>query len=453
MAKTTKNLTEGVIWRQILVFAIPILVGQIFQNLYNSVDAIVVGNAVGTTALAAVSSSADISHLLTGFFTGFSTGGGVLISRYFGAKDREKLQLSLHTLVTVSIIIGVSMAVLGIVCSPLLLVIVDCPEDVYVEALVYLRIYLAGILFTSIYNVGAAILRAVGDSKRPFYYLLISSVINIIMDVVLVVWLKLGVQGAAYATIVSQGVSCLMVYSRLFRSEEIYKLNVKALRHIDGQMVKEVVVLGLPAGIQASLIAISNLFVQRYINAFGSSAMAGIGAAKKIDRFVGMVGQSMGLAVSTFVGQNVGAKKIGRAFKGIRTSLIFCLTYNVIVGALILLFANSIIRVFTSDESAISYGVAMIMTIIPLYCFQSLNQIFSNAVRGFGKSFVVMLCSIFGMIGCRQIFLFISMQVNYNVKNIYLGFPVGWGCAALFVLVYYFVVIKRKYKNISREEA
>ncbi|MBR4889569.1 MAG: MATE family efflux transporter, partial [Clostridia bacterium] len=404
MKKSSTNLTTGNITKQILAFAVPIFVGQLFQTLYNSVDSIVVGNAVGTTALAAVSASADISHLLVGFFTGLSTGAGVLFSRSFGAGDHKKLHDAIHTALTFSLILGVAMAVLGIVISPLLLNIVDCPPDVYEEALLYLRIYLVGVLFTALYNVGAGVLRAVGDSKNPLYFLVISSVTNIILDVLLVVVFPLGVAGAALATVGSQFVSVFLVFRKMLFTNDVYKLVLRDL-HINKQLLMEVLDLGLPAAIQACLTSISNLFVTRYINSFGSAAMAGIGAGKKIDRFAGMVAQSLGLATSTFVGQNVGAKKIGRAFQGIRVCLIAGFAYVAVVGTAIYFNAEPLARIFTSDAAAISYGVAMITTMIPLYFCQAFNQIIANAVRGFGKSRVVMVCSLSGMIVCRQIFL------------------------------------------------
>ncbi len=449
MKKSSTNLTSGNITKQILTFALPIFVGQLFQTLYNSVDSIVVGNFVGTTALAAVSASADISHLLVGFFTGMSTGAGVLFSRSFGAGDEKKLHDAIHTALTFSLILGVLMAVLGIFISPLLLNIVDCPEDVYDEALLYLRIYLVGVLFTALYNVGSGVLRAVGDSKNPFYFLVISSCTNIVLDVVLVAVLPLGVAGAALATVLSQFISVFLVFRKMLRANDVYKLIIRDLR-IDKKLLLEVLDLGLPAAIQASLTSISNLFVTRYINSFGAAAMAGIGAGKKIDRFAGMVAQSLGLATSTFVGQNVGAKRYDRAFNGIRICLLSGFIYVAVVGSAIYFNADTLVRVFTSDAATIGYGVAMIHTMIPFYFCQAFNQIIANAVRGFGKSRVVMLCSLLGMIGCRQLFLAITMNINWSVYNIYYGYPVGWGCAALFVFIYYLVVIRRKYKEEAR---
>ena len=457
MKRGSRDLTQGNIYKELILFCLPIFAGQVFQNLYNSVDSIVVGKALGTTALAAVSASADISMLLTGFFVGFSTGGGVLIARRFGAKDYAGMEKALHTLVSFGIIIGFSMAFAGILLSPLLLKLVRCPDDVFPEALAYLRIYLVGVLFTAIYNVGSRILQSVGDSRRPFYYLVISSVTNIVMDLLFVLVLHLGVRGAALATIISQGLSVFLVYSKMLRTDDVYKLIPKKLLHMDGEMLKEIAILGFPAAIQSSLISISNLFVQRYINYFGSSAMAGIGAAKKIDRFVGMIAQCLGLATTTFVSQNVGAKKYDRAFSGIRAALLICAVYMVIVGSTVYGLADFFVHIFIDEEEAVGFGVSMVHVMIPFYYFQVLNNIFANAVRGFGKSFVVMVCSIVGMIGCRQLFLFLSMRVNYAVENVYVGFPVGWACAAIMVMVYYFIKIRPKYtkelKELREQEA
>ncbi|MBQ6680517.1 MAG: MATE family efflux transporter [Lachnospiraceae bacterium] len=452
MRKSSTDMTKGNVARQLLLFALPILLGQIFQNLYNSVDAIVVGRGVGKTALAAVSASADITHLIVGFFTGLSTGAGILFARSFGAKDYKKLHDAIHTSVTFYVILGVVMAAVGLVLTPLLLKLVACPDDVFREADAYLRIYFIGILFTAIYNIGAGVLRSVGDSRNPFIYLVIASVVNVIADLVLVVLLKMGVRGAAIATVVSQLLSVVLVFRRLIRAEDVYKLKIRDLK-IDRKLLLEILDLGIPAAIQASLIAISNMFVSRYINSFGSDAMAGIGAAKKIDRFVGMVAMSVGQALATFIGQNFGANRLDRAFRSIRVSILFNLVYILALGSVIFSFAGFFVRIFTTDENAIRYGVDMIHIMMPFYFMQSLNQIFANAVRGFGKSRVVMLCSIFGMIGCRQIFLAITMSIKRSVTFVYLGFPFGWMMAALLVMIYFYFAIYRKYHAEARETA
>lgn len=450
MKKSSSDLTKGSVAKQLLMFAIPLLMGQIFQNLYNSVDAIVVGRSVGKTALAAVSASSDITHLVVGFFTGLSTGAGILFSRTFGAKDHQKLHNAIHTSVAFSVILGVVMAAVGVLITPLLLKIVACPDDVLDEANAYLRIYFIGIMFTSIYNIGAGVLRSVGDSRNPFIYLVIASVVNIVMDILLVVVLPFGVQGAAMATIISQLLSVVLVFRRLLKANDVYRLELKELR-IDVKLLLEILDLGIPAAIQSSLISISNMFVSRYINSFGSDAMAGIGAAKKIDKFVSMVAMSVGQAIATFIGQNVGAKRYDRAFKSIRVALLFNFCYVAILGSAIYFNAESFVRIFTTDENAILFGIDMIHTMMPLYYMQSINHILSNTVRGFGKSRVVMLCSISGMIVCRQIFLAISMHMDWNVRNIYYAYPVGWACAALLVFVYFYVTIHRKYWKMAKE--
>ena len=450
MKKGSRDLTQGNIVKELILFALPIFAGQVFQNLYNSVDSIVVGRALGTTSLAAVSSSADISQLLNGFFVGFSTGGGVLVARYFGAKDREGLEKALHTLVSLGMIVGLVMAMAGIALAPLLLRIVDCPDDVLPEALAYLRVYLIGVLFTAIYNVGSRILQAVGDSRRPFYYLVISSLTNIAMDILFVAVFRIGVVGAALATIISQGLSVILVYTRMLRTDDVYRLVPSKLMKMDPEMLRGIASLGFPAALQSSLISVSNLFVQRYINSFGSSAMAGIGAAKRIDRFVGMIAQSLGLATTTFVAQNVGAGKYSRAFRGIRTALAICAVYVATFGTLIYTNAEFFVSIFITKPEAVAYGVSMVHVMLPFYYFQSLNSIFANAVRGFGKSFVVMLCSILGMIGCRQVFLFFAMRSNYIVENVYFAYPFGWACAAVSVMIYYFVKIRPKYSGMEK---
>ncbi len=446
MKKSSVSLTEGPIARLILTFALPILAGQIFQNLYHSVDAIVVGKLVGTTALAAVTSSTDITNLLIGFFSGLSVGAGVLFSRFFGAKDYESLRESIHTALTFAVILGTAMAALGIALTKPLLRLVACPDDVFPEAAGYLRIYFVGILFTSIYNVGSGILRAVGDSKNPFLYIVVASLTNIVLDVVFVAWFGLGVNGVAYATIVSQLFSNLLLYRRLTRTDDVYRVSFRDLR-IRRKYLKEIIRLGIPTAIQMSLVSISNLFVQRYINAFGSSVMAGTGAAKKIDKFIGLIPQSIALATMTFVSQNLGAEKHERAFKGIRTCLVLAIAFVLVPGILLFAFAVPVSSVFTDDPAALSVSAAMLRTMVPFFFFQALNQTFMSASRGFGRSRAVMWLSMSGLIVMRQIFLAISMSVSRTVTNVYFAYPVGWGFSALFVFLYYWFAIRRPYHH------
>ena len=436
------DLTEGPVYRCILIFTLPILASHIFQNLYNSVDSIVVGNYVGKTALAAVGASSDISALLTGFFTGLSTGAGVLFARYFGAKKYDKLHDSIHTALTFSLLIGVAMAILGVIFSPALLHMVDCPADVYDEALSYLRIYFIGVLFTAIYNVGAGVLRAVGDSRRPFIYLVIASVINIILDLVTVKQLQMGVMGVALATIVSQLVSVILVFRTMLSTDDVYRVRISDLK-IDPDMLRDVIRLGIPAAIQSSIISLSNLFVQKYLNAFGSGALAGSTAAKKVDRFVGMIGQSIGQATAPYVSQNIGAKNRKRVTRGLWAVTVISGVCFVVLALIMYSYAESLIRLFTDDAEAVGYGIRMMKIMVPFYFIQSLMQIFANAVRGFGRSAAVMVWYLLGMVGCRQLFLAVSMHFNHVIDNVFYAFPVGWFFGFLFVAGYYFIYRKQ----------
>lgn len=445
MKKTSLDLTQGSITKQIILFALPILLSQVFQNLYNSVDSLIVGNFLGTTALAAVTSCADISQLLVGFFTGLSAGAGVLFARYFGMKNYERLHDAISTSLIFSFIIGITMMAVGICIADVLLNIVACPADVYDEAIIYLRVYLVGLLFTSLYNVASGVLRSVGDSRNPFIYLVISSILNIILDIIFVVVFKMQVLGVALATIISQLLSVILVYYQLTHAHDVYRIDLRHLK-FDSTMLKEVISLGLPAALQSCLISISNLFVQRYVNLFGSSVMAGVGAAKKIDKFVGLIANSLGMSTATFVSQNIGAKRIDRAKKGIRITFVLAFIPVAIIGSLIYIYANRAISLFIDDKDAIYYGAMMIQTMMPLYYSQSINQIMLNTLRGFGKSFVAMILSLLGMIGIRQLFLAISFSIERNVNHVFLGYPIGWIFSALFVSLYYFIVIRPKYK-------
>ncbi len=450
MKKTSTDLTQGNIVKLLITFALPILVGQIFQNLYNTVDLIIVGRFVSTTALAAVTASSDISMMLVGFFTGLSTGAGVLFARHFGAKNHNALHDAIHTSIAFSILLGSAMALIGIIFTPFLLKVVACPADVFDEAALYLRIYLVGILFTSIYNVGSGVLRAVGDSRSPFYYLMASSITNIVLDLVLVVVLGMGVDGVAIATVASQLVSVTLVLRRMIKTTDVYRLRIKELR-INGKILLEVMDLGLPAAIQSCMISLSNLFVQRYVNAFGSSAMAGIGAAKKLDKFAGMPSNALGLATATFVSQNYGAGKVDRAYKGILSCLGISFVTVALIATPLYFNAETFVSIFIeNDAKAVLSGVTMMQCMLPLYFFQALNAMFSNASRGFGRSRAVMVLSLIGMIGMRQLFLAITMNLYHDIKFVCYGFPLGWAFSALFVMIFFYFKIWKKYPYKSR---
>ena len=440
---TSVDLTEGPILPELISFALPLMLGQVFQNLYNSVDSIIAGNFVGVTALAAITTCADIARLLTGFFTGLAAGAGVVFARYFGAKKENDLHRSIHTALTFAIQLGLFMMTVGIVFSPALLRLVRCTEDVFGEALVYLRLYLVGILFTSLYNVGAAVLRSVGDSRTPFNVLVASSLLNVVLDFLFIVAIPMGVAGAALATILSQALSVAIVAVKMLRTTDVYRLVPKDLT-IDAAYLRDIVLLGIPSAIQTGLIAFSNLFVQRYVNGFGTAAMAGTGIGKKIDAYVGLVAVSFGQAMTTFAGQCMGAGKKERARKGLRLSLLLNFGLLIVIGIPVYFFAEPVARLFTPDAGAIAFGITMVRILIPLYGFQVLMQILSNTLRGFGHSLYAMVTTTTGLIVCRQIYLAIAMRISHDIRLVYLGWPVGWFFAFLFSFIcYLFLVVKK----------
>ena len=445
----TSDFTTGRIIPQLIVFALPILLGQVFQTLYNSVDSIVVGRYVGTTALAAVAASSDISYMLVGFFTGLSSGAGVLFSRYFGARDYDKLHDAIHTAMAFSVIFGLVIAGLGLVITPWLLKVVACPDDVYPEAIRYLRIYISGAVLTSIYNVASGALRAVGDSRDPLIFLIVSSLVNIALDLLFVLGFGMGVEGVAIATVLAQLVSVVMVLWTMMRTDDVYQLQLKDLR-IDKALLLKILDLGLPAGIQVCLICISNLFMQRFINLLGSAAMAGMGAAKKVDKFINIISNSVALSATTMVSQNVGANNYRRAFKGLRSAFMIAMVAVAALAIPLYYSAETALSLFTEDAAALAYGVSMMHVMVPTYYLQMSNSILSNVVRGFGKSRTVMVLSLLSLVGMRQLFLHIAMAIRPCAEVVYLSFPVGWLFGASFMFLYFLFAILRPYYRTKR---
>ena len=444
--KRNVDLTEGNILKALIAFALPIFVGQIFQNLYNSVDSIVVGQFVSSDALGAVNASSSISNMLVGFFTGLSAGVGVVFGSNFGAKNYKKLHDAIHTSMTFTLIVGVTIALFGALLSPTLLTLVKCDPEIMVEATNYLRIYMIGVLFTAMYNVGAGVLRSIGDSQSPFYYLVISSCTNIVLDLVFVVCFNWGVNGVAIATIISQFISLALVTYKMMHLHPEFSLRIKDMR-IDLSVLKEVLLLGLPAALQSSITSISNLFVNRYINSFSKAATAGIGTAMKIDHFAGLASQSIGLAIPTFISQNCGAKKYDRAKQGVKTAVLLTSAFIVVPAIIIYTIPDVFAKIFTFDEAVITVIVGMLRTIMPFYLFMGFHSVFGGVVRGFGKSTQSTICSVMGMVVIRQIWLAVSLGMNYTIQNVYWCYPIGWISASLFSYTYYRLAIKRKIDN------
>lgn len=440
------DLTEGSVWRVLIEFCLPIYIGQLFQNLYNSVDSIVIGQFVGTNELAAINACSNVSMLLVGFFMGLATGASVLYSRYYGARDYKNLHDAIHTTIMFSVIFGGTVAVLGVIFSPQLLVFLKCPEEAYEGALVYLRIYLIGLLFTSMYNVGSSILRAIGDSQSPFYYLVIASVTNIVLDLLFVVAFHMGIAGVAIATVFSQGLSVLLTMRKLMTADDRYRFRVRELS-IDLRLLREIVGLGLPAAVQGCISGISNVYVQRYINGFGSYAIAGIGSAQKIDQFAGMSSQALGMGITNYIGQNIGAGKRDRVEKGIRVVVLYSLIIIGLTSIPVYIFASPLMHIFSKDENVILVGIGMLHVIMPFYEMMGFSNVFAGILRGFGKSGTVMIMSLFGMVVCRQIYLAVGLKLFYNIKTVYYGYPLGWSCGAVPMILFYLFVIRKRWNR------
>lgn len=430
------SMTEGPIWKSLIYFAIPLLIGNLFQQLYNTVDSVVVGNYVGKEALAAVGSTAMIINMLVGFFMGLSTGASVVISQYFGAKDNKRLHDAVHTSIVMTVVLGIVMTIIGITLSPFLLRLMKTPEDVLPLSTLYLKIYFGGILGLMLYNMGSAILRAIGDSKKPLYFLIFSSIVNTALDLVFVVWFKMGVDGVAWATLIAQASSAFLVLYTLYKSKEAYRLIPKDLK-LDMTMLKKMISIGLPAAFQQSITAFSNIFVQGYVNAFGSSVMAGWSSYAKIDTFVLLPMQSIALASTTFVGQNLGAKQIERTKKGTKVSLGISLSVTLTLSVLLNLVGKYVLAIFTSDLEVIKYGLLFMKVFSPFYFVMCFTQIYAGALRGAGDSKVPMVIMLSSFVVFRQLSLYIGTKFFNTISYVAFTYPMGWILGASLMTIYY----------------
>lgn len=433
-APTVKDMTEGTIWKHLINFAFPLFIGNIFQQLYNTVDSVVVGNFVGADALGAVTSTVPIVLTLIGAFIGMSMGASVVISQYFGAKDIINLRKSTHTAVVSTVILSLIISAIGYYTTPYMLVMMNTPESVLKEAVVYLQIFSLGLGGLMLYNMGAAILRAVGDSKRPLYYLILASILNIFLDLLFVIKFNSGVAGVAYATILAQLISGIAIFYRLFRSNEVHGLKWREMK-IDGEILLRIIKIGFPAGFQMALTSFSNVFVQAYINAYGAASTAGWGIYARVDAFVTLSTQSMSMSITTFVGQNAGARKPDRIREGLKACMKISLGVSITIIALINIFAPFIVSLFNRDAAVLSYGVLFLRLNCIFDPFNVLNQIHAGALRGVGDSRTPMLIMLGSFVVFRQIYLFIISKFVSSVHFIALGYPVGWiVCCALILL-------------------
>ena len=428
-------MTEGVIWKQLLAFSMPLLVGNLFQQLYNTVDSIVVGNFIGSEALAAVGSSNSLINLIIGMFMGIATGAGVIISQYYGAKDDQKLHWAVHTCMALSLIGGTLLIVLGVLLSPLILKWMGTPEEVMPNSVAYLRIFFCGSLFNLVYNMGAGVLRAVGDSRRPLYYLCVSSVVNIILDMVFVVVFHMGTAGVGYATVIAQAVSSVLTVRTLMKTEDSYRLVPSEIR-IDRRMMKRILKLGIPSGIQQSIISLSNVIVQANINGFGAAAMAGYGAYSKVDGFAMLPLQSFCMASTTFTGQNIGAKKAKRVKDGMFQGIPISLIYTAFISVILYLNADKILRIFSPDEAVIAFGHTTMAILLPFYWSIAIHNILMGSIRGSGRTMITMLIGVGNMCILRMIYINLLVPFFPSFEAVMWCYPITWMTTMLMDCVY-----------------
>ncbi|WP_044600228.1 MATE family efflux transporter [Candidatus Stoquefichus massiliensis] len=432
----SSDLIHGSIAKSIFWFSIPLLVGNLFQQLYNTVDAYVVGNYVGKEALAAVGASSPIINMLIGFFMGLATGAGVIIAQYYGAEDSGRLKKAVHSSAALTLVMSLLLTVIGLLGTNPMLHAVGIPADVFPESSTYLLIYFAGITFNLIYNMGSGILRAIGDSKRPLYFLVIACLINIVLDFLFVKFFHWGVAGAGYATLIAQAIAAALVTIVLMKTDGSHRLEMKQIR-FDFPILKKIIMIGLPTGIQQSIVSLSNVIVQSYVNAFGSNVVAGYSASIRIDGFVNLPLQSFNMAITTFVGQNIGAKQYDRVKKGSRSAL--WMTVGVIGAMAISLFffGEEFIAIFNNEPAVIQAGRTMQLAFVPFYIVLPIVQIYNGVLRGAGKSSIPMYIMVFNFVILRQIYLFFVTQITNEVFYVFLGWPVTWITCAIMFIIYY----------------
>ena len=450
-AMSKNQITEGVIWKQLLFFFFPILLGTLFQQLYNTADTVVVGRFVGTQALAAVGgSTGQIVNLVVNFFVGLASGATVIIARYYGARDRIKLNNALHTAIALSIVGGIVTGIAGILITPSLLKMMNTPADVIEGSTMYLRIYFAGIIFVFVYNIGSGILRAVGDSKRPLYFLIVCCFLNIFLDILFVVYLKLGVKGAAFATVISQAVSALLVILSLTKSVDIYRLRPNKIRFYKSLLIA-IITIGLPAGLQSDMYGISNIIIQTSLNSLGTETVAAHTAFAKIDAIYWMISGAFSVSIITFIGQNYGARKFDRMKKSIKVCLLMDLIASLLLTTVMLLAGPYLLRLFTSDQEVIEIGMQIIHIIAPSYALFIFIEILSSSLRGMGNVVVPMLMTCGGVCVLRILWIFIFVRTHLSVTTILMSYPISWGFTAVLFIIYFMFYQKKFFRRCMEE--
>ena len=431
-----KNMmTEGAIWKKILLFSIPLILGNLFQQLYNTVDSIIVGNYIGSHALAAVGSGSSFINLLIGFCVGASAGAGVVISQAYGAQDKERVHKAVHTTIAIAIVCGIVVTIAGIVLAPVVHNVMNTPGEVYKDAVAYLRVYFGGMLFSVVYNLAAGILNAVGNSRRSLIYLMVAAFSNIILDLFFVVVLKMGVVGVALATDISQFLSCIFIIGYLMKTNEVYKLKIREIRFYDG-LVSKIVKIGLPTGIQNIVIALSNVIIQSGINSFGAVVMAGFTSYVKIDGFNFLPLMSFSMAATTFTGQNIGAGKIDRVKKGMKVSLAMGIGYAMATGILLYNLAPYAMGIFTQDPEVVECGVYLMKFFCPFYWILAFIHVMAGTIRGTGKTLPPMIIILVSLCLFRIIWIATVVPMIGELYGLVMVYPLSFVVGAILTILY-----------------
>lgn len=430
------NLLNGPIWKGIVGFAIPLFLGNLFQQLYNTVDSLIVGNFLGSDALAAVSSSGSLIFLMVGFFNGIAVGAGVVISKYFGAGDLEGLKRAIHTDVAFGLIAGLLLTVIGMILAPQILVLMGTPESVLPNSIVYFRTYFAGSLAFVMYNIVMGILQAVGDSKHPLYYLIFSSVVNVVLDLLFVGVLGLGVGSAALATAISQASSALLCFLRLTRTNDSYQVKIREIT-LHAGMLKQIIGIGLPSGMQNSIISFANIIVQTNINKFGVMAVAGCGVYSKIEGFAFLPITCFAMSLTTFIGQNLGAKQYDRAKKGANFGIACSVILAELVGVMVYFCIPYFVSAFNKEPEVIAIGTKQANVEALFYCFLAFSHCIAGIMRGAGKSMVPMFVMLASWCIIRITYITVTVHFIPKIQVIFWAYPLTWSISTVIFLIYY----------------
>ncbi|MCD8083665.1 MAG: MATE family efflux transporter [Clostridiales bacterium] len=445
-ASRPNRITEGVIWQQLLIFFFPVLLGNFFQQLYNTADAMIVGRFIGKEALAAVGGSAGmLTQLIVGFFVGLSAGAGVVISQHYGAKQEDMVEAAVHTAVAFSLLSGLIFMIAGLALTPTLLRVMKTPDDVMEPSVTYIYIYFAGIIPNLIYNMGASILRAVGDSRRPLYFLIAACLTNIVLDLVFVVWLRMGIAGAALATILSQLISAVLVTICLTRATDMHRLVIRRIR-LDPRIIRRIIRIGFPTGLQSVMYSLSNIIIQTAINALGTDSMSAWAAYYKLDAIFWMILNSFSIAVTTFTGQNFGARKMDRVHKGIRICMCMTLATSVLLSLFFYYWGIYSYQLFTTDQNVISIGIRMTRYLSRWYTAACAIDILSGALRGVGDSLMPMILSMVGVCGLHMAWILVAVPKKPDMYTIMFGYPLAWIITTAMFVIYYLFFSALKHK-------